>query len=639
MLKKATPTSQPMPRTPWIDSVMLTQALRMATAAWLSFILASLLHVENAYWAAMPVWVIAQPSRSLLISRGGYRVLGTLAGALLGFAILHLPVPAPVQLTLACLCIGISAGCSHLLPGMRAYGATMIAITTAVVVVPSALAPDASLHLAVERVVCTLIGVVVSLLVLALWTPPAARQAFYTSAIGLSTDALNMAARIITHPYSRTDGERRLLADISELEARSSTMAANSRDAQWRQEHVRGLIVAALEVMSAAYAIAAQVRRGHALPQGLADGITHTAAYLQQLPPHPHTAPDGPALAWTAQSASEQRLLQAVADMAQEAQALLAQKRPARQAAASPSGLLDAASDWALAWQTALAATAACLLATYSVHTLQWPLAIPMAMSVCIFSIILGGLPMPQKAAPKLFIGVFFGVLAALAYRIWVQPLATDTVRLAASILPFLIMGAWARVHPRTAIPAIDGNMCFLLASQAGHSPAALPTIFGEGLGMVCAAGIITACFVLLPRLPQKRAVEVARDIEHDLQRLLTTPGDWQAKTNRQILRLMLHIGRASPVAGDVPRGLLAALNLGKAITGLHQCAATGDAQAQQGLQAMQAFSQTPEAVQTQLLALAHAPQCAPETTQWLEMACDALDYAKPVLQLGHTRR
>ena len=623
---------------PWIDSVMLMRALRMATAAWLSFILASLLHVENAYWAAMPVWVIAQPSRSLLISRGGYRLLGTLAGALLGLAILHLPVPAPVQLSLACLCIGLSAGSAHLLPGVRAYGATMMAITTAVVVVPSALAPDASLHLALERMVCTVIGVVVSLLVLALWTPAAARQAFYASAIDLSTDALLMAARIITHPYSHTDGERRLLADISELEARSATMAANSRDAQWRQEHVNGAIVAALEVMSAAYAIAAQVRRGHALPQGLADDITHMAAYLQKLAPHPHTAPQSPSPTWLAQSASEQRLLQAVAHMAQEAQALLAAQRPPRQTP-WPSGRLDAASDWTLAWQTALTATAACWLATYAVHHLQWPLAIPMAMSVCIFSIILSGLPMPQKAAPQLFMGVLVGVAAAIAYRLWVQPLASDTARLALSILPFLLMGAWARVHPRTAIPAIDANMCFLLASQAGHASAPLSTIFGESLGMVGAAGLIAACFVALPRLPQKRAISVARGIERDLQRLLTAPGEWQGKTNRQILRLMLHIGRASPVAGDVPRGLLAALNLGQAITALHQCAASGDAQAQQGLQAMQAFNQTPEAVQTQLLALARAPQCAPETTQWLEMACDALDYAKPVLQLGHTLR
>lgn len=67
-----------------LDRVGFGHAFRLAVAAWLAFAIASVLHVKNAYWAAMPIWVVAQSSRGLLFERAVSRVVGTLAGA-------HLP--------------------------------------------------------------------------------------------------------------------------------------------------------------------------------------------------------------------------------------------------------------------------------------------------------------------------------------------------------------------------------------------------------------------------------------------------------------------------------------------------------------------------------------------------------------------
>ena len=71
----------------------MKRAATLAAAAWLAFAIASLLHVEHAFWAAMPTWVLAQSSRGLVIERALFRLLGTLIGAGLGLCILTQPLP------------------------------------------------------------------------------------------------------------------------------------------------------------------------------------------------------------------------------------------------------------------------------------------------------------------------------------------------------------------------------------------------------------------------------------------------------------------------------------------------------------------------------------------------------------------
>ncbi|MCK6596279.1 MAG: FUSC family protein, partial [Bacteriovoracaceae bacterium] len=61
-------------------------------SALLSFIIAYELDIHHAYWASMPVWVVTQPSRELLVGRGIYRLLGTAIGGVLGFAIVTAPL-------------------------------------------------------------------------------------------------------------------------------------------------------------------------------------------------------------------------------------------------------------------------------------------------------------------------------------------------------------------------------------------------------------------------------------------------------------------------------------------------------------------------------------------------------------------
>jgi hypothetical protein len=96
--------------------------------------------------------------------------------------------------------------------------------------------------------------------------------------------------------------------------------------------------------------------------------------------------------------------------------------------------------------------------------------------------------------------GVAAGVLVALAYCFLLQP---TVPRLILSVRPFILVGGLARASSRTAGPALDANMFFMLGSQA-VLPAVTnrAVILNEAAALMLAAGLVTTVGfpVALPR-------------------------------------------------------------------------------------------------------------------------------------------
>ena len=59
------------------------------------------------------------------------------------------------------------------------------------------------------------------------------------------------------------------------------------------------------------------------------------------------------------------------------------------------------------------------------------------------------------------------GVLAAIFYRLALQPAILTPAQLLLSLVPFMLVGGFLGTHPRFAAIGIDFNMCFMPASQA----------------------------------------------------------------------------------------------------------------------------------------------------------------------------
>jgi len=548
-----------------IDRSIALRAFLLALSAWLAFAIAAGLHVQNAYWAAMPVWVVAQASRGLLLERAFFRIIGTLLGAAGGFAILHIPGGPYLQLALLGLFIALSAGLTHILPGVQGYAALLSGMTAAIIVIPSMLVPEGAVALALARLECTLIGVVVVTVVTGLLTPRAPHQALYDRLRCLSGDALRLAAQILEgNTAGSAAEERRIIVQISEIEASAPLTLAGSFEGYRRLHDVNALVVGLLAIMSAALALRQRQIAGNEIAEHLRIVASRLKARDSSRPGILPTLLEKPCL---------ERLSSALATLLEANDALL---QPGSQRDGEHRReRLAPHREWLLARRTGLLAG----LATFAAAALGMasgsPAAMLGAMGVCIFAMVLGSMPLPQVIAPKMLAGALVGALFAVFYRFCIQPSITTTPDLLLSMAPFLLLAGFARASPRTAIPSVDAIMCFLLASQAGtHAVASTVIILGDAATLFASALLVAGSFILLPRRAERQAEEAVGIIRRDLQRMTESPSsddhDWHARAPRQILRLALHLGRARTLAERWPNGMLAVLNLGYGIEQLH---------------------------------------------------------------------
>src|ERR1700678_3627083 len=70
-------------------------AMRAWVASMLALYVAYVLQLESPYWAWLAVWIVAQPTPGMLLSKSLYLVLGTIAGAVFGIALIALFAQTP----------------------------------------------------------------------------------------------------------------------------------------------------------------------------------------------------------------------------------------------------------------------------------------------------------------------------------------------------------------------------------------------------------------------------------------------------------------------------------------------------------------------------------------------------------------
>jgi uncharacterized membrane protein YccC len=546
----------------------------MSAAALLAFTLAAMLHVGNAYWAAMPVWVVAQSTRGLLLERGFFRIAGTLIGAAAGLALPLLIGDTYGQIVALGIWVAACTTLTSVLPGVRGYAALMAGMTASVVVLPSLLNPHEAAELAIARVECTLIGVVAVIVVTVFFTPPSDLVVFYRRVRKLAGDAVDFAAAAITDSADAElqEIERRVLAETSAVEASATLVSAGTIEGYRRLRHVHTLIGASIAAMAAARALRDRIARGEDLPGDFRQRLAKIAAGLR-------TTEAGAALAIPQVGEIHQplgRLTQALNELAgAEAALFAASPRADISAFGQPARYLAPQRPWRRAVAGGVVSGSGLVAVSILALLSGWPAGELVALGVCIFSMVLSMMPTPRAVAPKMMIGTVVGVAAAVIYRFALQPYVTDLPLLVASVAPFIVIGAFGRASRLTALPALDANMCFMLASQAGMPAATGGQILEGSAALLLAAVLVTGGYALAPDPAQLRARASAGAIRRDLVGLIDASlreaaGEFHPRTARQLLRFMLdlqHAGRGT----EAPRGLLGALNLGYAIVALKE--------------------------------------------------------------------
>lgn len=154
------------PASPWA-----LRALQLFAAAAISLVLAVKLGLQNPFWAAMPVWVVAQPHREDLLLRAVMRVAGTALGAAIGWLALTQVADAGAHIAILLLAVGIATATTYWIGTTYSYGVLLAGITVAVVLVPAMDHPVDAASFALDRIWCTLIGVVSVTAITFVFTP------------------------------------------------------------------------------------------------------------------------------------------------------------------------------------------------------------------------------------------------------------------------------------------------------------------------------------------------------------------------------------------------------------------------------------------------------------------------------------
>ncbi len=500
--------------------LQMKSAFRLGLAAWAAFAIATCLGIDHAYWASMPVWVVSQPWRGVTLERAIWRLTGTIIGGALGLALLALsPAPWLTAIVLALL-VALGAAMIHLWHGVRTYVPLMSAITLGVVVIPVLLNPTDDFSLALDRLACTFIGGLCVALIVSPFTPHADVQGFRAAGISLANRFIETARKLLQDDVPATELDDEFSQTIrtgANLEARARLVSAASRDGRHRMAALDAILAAGLSLLEAATVASKQTASRSRALDYLQEGpvaVPNTASPdLEQLVKSRHQL----ALATTE--------LQAVAPSGRDLTTLAPPRNPA------------------LAWRRAILALVASLCGSALMFLTGSAATEPAAFSMTIFALVLGSVAVPHSMAPKLGTGVVLGVVAAMIYRLGVQPHVTGWTSLVLSILPFVAVGAIARVKPATAAYALDANMCFMLASQAGASPAPAPEVLYSGLAMAAGTLVVVALVMVLPRPGDHLVVRAEARLRRDIKLLSERPvplepSSWTAIWSRRLLTL-----------------------------------------------------------------------------------------------------
>lgn len=528
----------------------LAFALRTTAAALAALLAAQALGLDNPHWAAMTVWIVAQPTRGMVVSKGLYRLAGTMAGSLAAALIIMAVGPAPLPLSLGLAAwVALCAAASTVLRGFRAYGAVLAGYSAALVAVIGLGQHGDIAQVAIMRVAEVAVGIVVSGLATALFVPGSTARDLLVRTRALSRDTLRWSALVLRHGQGDeiVAQQHRLLAEIAQINAQADMAAAASRRLGQRMDQARGLIAALLTLMAHVRARADRPEPGDA---ALAAALERAAAMLTRATP-------ATLAAWPDIANALAQAAECYGALAREAE--------------GPAADSLVATDWRAARNAGLRAFGGIGAVGVLWAATGWHDGPSMLMATAIMCSVFAATETPSRNVLLAMKGAALAVVAAVLLSLLAPHGLWATL---AAMLPLMVLGGLAIANRATIIPGTDFSMLLLLLNQPGTGIVPEPSVMANmGLGIVC--GMATAALVNrigVPATAAARLDALAAEIVRDLALLAGAAKNkghrWRGHAYHRILRVALR-------AGDVPdgarrlEGALAALRAGLAISRL----------------------------------------------------------------------
>ena len=247
----------------WVNGAGFAFALRNWFASMLALYIAFALQLDSPVWAWLTVWIVAQPTPGMVLSKSLYRVIGTIAGAALAVVLIALFAQTPELFVLAlALLVGGCTVASNILTNFRAYATVLTGYTAGIVASDAISAPDQVFFIATARASAILVGIACGILVNSIFAPHRAEGVTRHRL----AEILKAAAHRAVFPWQGAQEDRlkigiALISDAIAIDTLVEYAAAESGIFRLQANNARSLLSHIFGLISARRSLDAHLRR------------------------------------------------------------------------------------------------------------------------------------------------------------------------------------------------------------------------------------------------------------------------------------------------------------------------------------------------------------------------------------------
>ncbi|RWL97251.1 MAG: FUSC family protein [Mesorhizobium sp.] len=574
-------------------------ALRTVSAGLIALLAAYALKLDHPQWAMMTVFIVAQPVAGMVLAKGFYRLLGTLAGGLAAIGITSLSGANPwLLVTLLALWIGICTLVSSLLRNPEAYGAALAGYTAMIISLPALGQPIVVVDLAIARCAEIVLGIVCAGVTSRLILPKLAADAIISRLKRSILDLAEYAGGAFSDgdPASLAALQRKLITDAQTLAEMRTYARLEAPSFAPRAHPVRRTIGQLLWALSAARTL-----HSHRAPKNAAlipmrrdlkafvgelaatpGALDDTGPWMARLDAIATKAREVPALPDDAgtNNAAEDKVgtitrLTIAGDFAEALKQVLdgldALRSPvSRKSNERSQPALVVHRDYQAAWRNAVRAALATLLVAVFWLTTKWSEAAGTVILVAVVSSLFATRPDPVQSAW----GFFTGTLIALPFAFLIGQVALPALPgfgwFTLFVVPILVPAALGMANPRHVGVATAFAINFLAFLSPHQQMTYDPGPFFAGsasilVGILIAIGVF---ILVLPADPWVTVERISQAMREDLARLclherIPRRSAFESLAYDRINQLMPQVQRTGRRGDPILGGSIAAVTVG----------------------------------------------------------------------------
>ncbi|MCA8234421.1 FUSC family protein [Burkholderia cenocepacia] len=546
----------------------LAFALRNTAASLLALYIAFRMNLDDPKWAASTVWIVAQGSRGMGLSKSQYRILGTAIGAAVALALTGAFAQTP-ELFLPALAawIGLCAGVATFQRNFRAYAAVLAGYTAAIVAMDAVSAPLHAFDIAVARFLYVVVGILCAALFDTVFAPGAPLQDVRTRLARYLERAVALGAGALRREPNGA-AVHRLFADALELDTAAEYAAAGAPPVRGAIGHLRAAALGVLTAQAAAQAIREHAARAHDASDPLVDEVARVLDGIAA------SGDAQPRMAALRARVGDALRAEAAAPAAPDTSRLLTLDRLAAllggfERAFASQALLERPElppsrvryafhrDPVLAWHNGIRAFIAVLAASAIWIFTAWPAGGGFVAITAVVGALFSTRPNSVRAAIGFLKGSACAAVAGVVCNFILLPAVSGFEMLAYILGVFLIGTGIAMRHPRTAAMGSAFSIFFwnftspdntTRIGDAAFLNSALATMLGIAFGALIFA-------LVFPGDPGTSRRRLHRAVRRDLAEIARDPGAWHASAwlSRTADRLARELG----FAGSLPQTLI----------------------------------------------------------------------------------